>query len=137
MAEGDTVTETRERPLNHAAVRRAADDDLADLRMAKARERIRKNFPDDRAPLTWRRDTPTRLVSTCGRFAVEKTGEGDAARYTAKLLPHSVIGNRRYTPDQAKEDCCRHASPLPLEQPKEPVQAELPAVDREPGSDDE
>lgn len=129
------MTATRERPLTVGAARRAADDDLADVRLAKARERIRANFPDGRAALHWRRDTPNRLVSTCGRFAVEKTGDGDAARYTAKLLPHSIIGNRRYTPDQAKEDCCRHASPLPLEQPKEPVQAEL--VEREPGSDDE
>lgn len=130
------MTETKDRPPTAGAARRSYDDDMADLRMAKMRERIRRNFPDGRAALHWRRDTPTRLVSTCGRFAVEKTGDGDAARYTAKLLPHSIIGNRRYTPDQAKEDCNRHASPLPLE-PTPPVQAELPAVDREPGSDDE
>lgn len=118
--------------VNQGAKRRAVDDDTADLRIAKARERIRKNFPDARAPLQWRRDTEKRLVSTCGRFAIEKTGEGDAARYTAKQQPHSVIGVRRYTLEQAKEDCNRHASPLPLESP-----AAQPVVEREPGSDDE
>jgi len=118
--------------LNETLAKRgAADDAMADARMQKARERIRKNFPDERAPLQWRRDSPTRMVSTCGRFAIEKHGEGDAARYTAKLQPHSVIGARRYTLEQAKGDCNNHASPLPLE----PRLNE--AVEREPGSDDE
>lgn len=116
------------------AKRYSFEDDVAETRIAKARERIRKNFPDERAPLTWRRDSATRMVSGCGRFAIEKTGDGDAARYTAKLQPHTVIGHRRYTVEQAKEDCNRHASPLPLEPPK-PAQASL--IEREPGSDDE
>lgn len=120
-----------DRPLSEVARQRAADDDQVEIRLAKARERIRKNFPTGRAALHWRRDTATRMVSSCGRFAIEKSGEGDAARYTAKLLPLSIIGNRRYTVEQAKEDCCRHASPLPLETPVSE------AVEREPGSDDE
>jgi hypothetical protein len=98
-------------------------DDGLDIKLAKLREKIRANFPDPRAPLQWRKDTDSRIVSTCGRFAIEKHGEGDAARYTAKLQPHTIIGHRRYTPEQAKEDCHRHASPLPLESPpsKEPA----------------
>jgi len=123
------MTETQERPAAVAAKRRAYEDELAESRLAKVRARIRKNFPDERAPLQWRRDTPTRLVSTCGRFSVEKHGDGEAARYTAKLLPHAVIGVRRYTPEEAKEDCNRHASPLPLEP--------APVIEREPGCDDE
>jgi hypothetical protein len=120
--------------LTPAAKRQLFDDETAELRLAKVRDRIRKNFPNERAALHWRRDTPTRLVSICGRFAIEKTGEGEALRYTAKLLPHSVIGNRRFSLEQAKEDCNSHASPLPLE----PAQPELaPVVEREPGSDDE
>lgn len=115
--------------------RRTLEDDTAEVQLAKARERIRKNFPDARAALQWRRDSPSRMVSSCGRFSIEKHGEGDAARYTAKLQPHSVIGVRRYTLDQAKEDCNRHASPLPLEAPKQACLNE--AVEREPGSDDE
>lgn len=109
------------------------EDGTAEVRIAKMSEKIRKNFPDARSPLHWRRDSATRLVSTCGRFAIEKTGEGDATRYTAKLLPHSVIGNRRYTVEQAKEDCAAHASPLPLE----PAVPPAPLVEREPGCDDE
>jgi hypothetical protein len=111
------------------AKRRSAEDDLAALRIAKTRASIAKNFPNERAALQWRRDSATRLVSTCGRFAIEKHGDGEAARYTAKLQPHSVIGNRRYTLEQAKEDCNCHASPLPLEPSV--------TVEREPGSDDE
>lgn len=120
--------------VDAAKNRRRYDDDTAELRIAKVRERIRKNFPNVRAALQWRRDSPTRMVSTCGRFAIEKVGEGDAARYTARLQPHTIIGARRYTAEQAKEDCNCHASPLPLEPPPQP---ELPLVDREPGSDDE
>lgn len=112
------------------------DEDLAEVRLAKMRERIRKNFPDGRAPLQWRKDSDTRLVSHCGRFAIEKHGEGDATRYTAKLQPHSVIGARLFTAEQAKEVCNRHASPLPLDLPPEPRQTEM-ATEREPGSDDE
>jgi hypothetical protein len=111
------------------------DEDMAEIRLAKIRERIRKtNFPDPHAPLQWRKDSDTRLVSHCGRFAIEKHGEGDAVRYTAKLQPHSVIGARLFTADAAKEICNRHASPLPLEPPK---QRELAGVEREPGCDDE
>ena len=109
------------------------DEEAAETKLAKMRERIRRNFPDPRAPLQWRKDSETRLVSHCGRFAIEKHGEGDAVRYTAKLQPHSVIGVRLFTAESAKEVCNRHASPLPLD---EPVQREL-VTDREPGSDDE
>ena len=83
--------------------------------LEEVRAKIRKNFPDPRSPLQWRRDSPTRMVSTCGRFAIEKRGEGDAARYTAILQPRTPIGHRLYTVDAAKEVCSRHASPLPLE----------------------
>lgn len=92
------------------------EDDTAEIRIAKARERIRKNFPDDRQALRWRKDTDTRIVSTCARFAIERHGDGDARRYTAKRQPNTVIGHRLYTVEQAKEVCCRHASPLPLEE---------------------
>ncbi len=114
---------------------RRYDDDRADVRLAKIREQIRRNFPDGRAALQWRRDSPFRMVSTCNRFAIDKLGDGETTRYNAVLLPHTLIGHRRFTVEQAKEDCCRHASPLPLEEPKPPVQPEL--IDREPGSDDE
>lgn len=120
----ETLTET-------LAKRSRAEDDRADARLQKARERIRQNFPNERAPLTWRKTSATRIVSHCGKFAIEKTGDGDATRYTAKIQPHSIIGNRRYTLEEAKDDCNRHASPLPLEPPI------TEAVEREPGSDDE
>lgn len=94
-----------------------AEEEIAEARLAQVRARIRKYFPDERSPLQWRRDTPNRLLSTCGRFAIEKSGEGDAVRYDAKLKPSTIIGHRRYTLEQAKEDCNRHASPLPLEGP--------------------
>lgn len=122
------MAETLRELAARAVQQRTLEEDLTEVRLAKARERIRKNFPNERAPLHWRKDSPTRLVSGCGRFAIEKHGEGDATRYTAKLLPSSIIGNRRYTLEEAKEDCCRHVSPLPLE---------APVTDREPGSDDE
>lgn len=125
------MTETLTQML---AKRAAFEDDRAETKIAKARERIRANFPDARAPLTWRRDSATRMVSTCGRFSVEKHGDGEAARYTAKT-GLTVIGHRRYTAEQAKDDCCRHVSPLPLE-PEKPAQADI-LTEREPGSDDE
>lgn len=106
--------ETTER-VNPTKVRNRAEDDMAELRMAKIRERIKKNFPDPRAALTWRRDSPTRMVSTCGRFAIERHGENDKARYTAKLQPHSVIGASLLSAELAKDVCNRHASPLQLE----------------------
>ena len=119
-------------PVTTAAEQRRFDEDRIEAKLAQARAKIRANFPNARSPLTWRRDSATRIISGCGRFHIDKHGEGEAARYTAVLRPASIIGNRRYTVDQAKEDCCNHASPLPLE----PVQREL-VTDREPGSDDE
>lgn len=118
--------------LDDAVKRRFHDDTMAEIKLNKVRERIRRNFPDIRAPLQWRRASATLMVSLCNRFAIEKVGEGEAARYNAKLLPNSVLGHRRYTLDLAKDDCNRHASPLPLEPPPQ-----LPLIDREPGSDDE
>jgi hypothetical protein len=117
-----------DRPMSEGARRRAYDDDLAEIRLAKVRAKIQRNKPDGRAALHWRKESATRIVSGCGRFCVEQSGTGEGARYTAKLLPHSVIGNRRFTWEQAKEDCNAHASPLPLE---------APVKEREPGEDDE
>jgi hypothetical protein len=105
------------KPNDSLARRARADDDTAEVRIAKVRERIRKNFPDERAALTWRKDSGSRIVSTCGRFAIERHGDGAATRYTAKLQPHSVIGINLLTADLAKDVCNRHASPLPLEDP--------------------
>jgi len=121
-----------ETTVSKIAARQRFEDDRDELRLAKARDIIRKNSPAASAALHWRRDSPSRMVSTDGRFSVDKHGEGDAVRYTAKLQPNTIIGHRRFTLQQAQEDCCRHASPLPLEQPaiNEPVE-------REPGSDDE
>lgn len=96
--------------------RTRAQDDAAEVELAKVRDRIRKNFPNPRAPLTWRKDSETRLVSSCGRFAIEKHGEGKEARYTAKRQPHTIIAYNRLTAEAAKEDCNRHASPLIQEQ---------------------
>jgi hypothetical protein len=118
--------------LNETLAKRALSEDLsAEARMRAARERIRKNFPNERAALQWRRDSANRLISHCGKFAIEKSGSGDGVRYTAKLLPTSIIGSRRYTLEEAKQDCDSHASPLPLEPPI------TETVEREPGSDDE
>lgn len=96
---------------------RRAQDDAAEIKIKRVREMIRKNFPNPRAALTWRKETDSRIVSTCGRFAIERHGEGDTARYTAKLQPHGVIGVSLHSADLAKEICNRHASPLPLEDP--------------------
>lgn len=95
--------------------RAVIEDDSSEVKLAQVRERIRQNFPPARAALRWRKDTERRLVSECGRFAIEKTGDGDSARYVAKMQPHSVIGVRLYTAEAAKQICDRHASPLPLE----------------------
>lgn len=108
-----------------------ADDDMAEVKMAKIRERIRKNFPNAHAALQWRKQSNTRIVSHCDRFAIDRAGEGDAVRYTAILKPHSILAARLFTLEQAKEVCNRHASPLPLE-PQQPA-----LIEREPGSDDE
>jgi len=118
--------------LNETLAKRAsAEDETAAARLAQAHARIRKNFPNERSPLQWRRDSANRLISHCGKFSIEKSGSGDGVRYTAKLLPNAVIGLRRYTLEEAKQDCDSHASPLPLEPPI------TEAVEREPGSDDE
>jgi hypothetical protein len=127
------MSETKETVAEIIAKRNAAEDARLAHKLEKARERIRKNFPAERAPLQWRRVSENRLTSHCNRFSIERTGTGDAARYTAILEPASIIGARRYTVDEAKQDCNRHASPLPLE--PEPSLTE--AVEREPGSDDE
>jgi hypothetical protein len=102
------------------------NEDLLEHRLAEARKRIRRNFPKVTAALRWRKDSDKRLVSMCGRFSIERHGEGEKARYTAKIQPHSVIGVALASAQQAKEVCERHASPLPLEMPE-----------REPGCDDE
>lgn len=91
------------------------DETRAERKLREARERIRKNFPDERAPLHWKKDNDTRISSTCGRFWIERRGEGDAARYTAMMKPYAVLGATLATAAQAKEVCNRHASPLPLE----------------------
>ena len=81
----------------------------------QVRARIRRNFPKERSPLHWRKVNNNRIVSTCDRFVIERRGDGDAARYTAKLKPDTVIGHRLMTAENAKELCEQHASPLPLE----------------------
>lgn len=111
-----------------SAGRQAFDDSLAEARLQKVRARIRANFPAERAALTWAKRSATRNVSKCGRFAVDKVGDGEAARFNAILLPNSLIGHRRFTYKQAIADCENHASPLPLEPPP---------AEREPGCDDE
>jgi hypothetical protein len=113
------------------AKRHAAEDSRLDARMAKARAKIRRNFPNERAAVQWRRVSANRLLSHCGQFEIERSGTGEAARYTAKRLPSSVIGARLYTVEEAKQACDSQASPLPLEPPI------TEAVEREPGSDDE
>jgi hypothetical protein len=120
----ETLTET-------LAKRTAAEDERAGAAIAAARARIRKNFPNERAALQWRRVSANRLLSHCGQFAIEKSGSGEATRYTAKRVPNEVIGARLYTVEEAKQACDAQASPLPLE----PGLNE--AVEREPGSDDE
>jgi hypothetical protein len=93
----------------------AAEQLEAEARLAQVSAKIRRNFPDPRAPLCWRRDSPTRIVSICARFAIESCGEGDAKRYRALALPHAVIGVALASAAAAKEICNRHASPLILE----------------------
>lgn len=119
------------------------EDDTADIKMAKIRERIRRNFPNQHAALQWRKVSASRIVSHDKRFAVDKHGEGDAVRYSAILLPLTVLAARLFTSDAAKEVCNRHASPLPLEQGAPPteldleLEAETAARERVPGEDDE
>ena len=81
----------------------------------EVRAKIQKNFPKERAALRWRNVSDNLMVSMCDQFAVEKHGQGDAARYTAKIRPNTVIGHRLMTFEKAKELCEQHASPLPLE----------------------
>lgn len=115
-------------PLNQAlANRRRAEDDVLEVRIAKVREKIRKNFPNPRAPLMWRKASASMIVSTCGRFWIEASGEGDTRRYKAMMKPHTVIGFALLTPDAAKEVCNRHASPLIPAEPKEDPRAQREA----------
>ncbi len=104
---------------------------MAHLTFEQVRAKIQRNKPKERAPLRWRKVNEHCIVSTCERFVIDRHGDGDAARFTAKLRPMTVIGHRCLTADQAKSICEAHASPLPLEEPPAPV------VDREPGCDDE
>ena len=99
----------------------------------------RRNWPKARSPIIWRKVNEHTLMSHCGRFVIDRHGDGDAARFTAKLRPMTVIGHRCLTQDQAKQICEAHASPLPLEPPKTespppPVEG---VIEREPGCDDE
>lgn len=119
----------------------AEEQSLEDLRISRVRERIRRNMPTERAPLQWRQ-TGKRMVSTDGCFAIEKEGKKEAARYTAKRIAptgETIIGHRLFTFEAAKEICCNHASPLPLEPAKNERQtADLgpsPDREREPGED--
>lgn len=93
-------------------------DELLDHRILKVREKIRKNFPSSTSSLVWRKASENRIVSTCGRFAIDRFGSGDAVRFNARMLPMTVIGHRLTTAAQAKEVCDRHVSalvlPLPL-----------------------
>lgn len=116
---------------------------------------IRRNWPKERSPLRWRKVTERIIRSHCDRFQVERRGEGDAVRYFAFLLPTTVIGYRILTAEQAKQICEQHASPLPLEAPREVGAAttlpgwggnasaravsgpSTPPMEREPGCDDE
>ena len=83
--------------------------------LEQVRAKIRKNFPKERTALRWKKVTEHRIVSHCDRFVIDRHGEGDATRYTAKRKPDTVIGHRLLTSDKAKEICEQHASPLPLE----------------------
>jgi len=114
-----------------------------DTALAKVRAKIRQNFPKERKALIWRKVSENTIRSECGRFRIERRGEGAAERFTAFLHPATVIGHRMGTAAMAKEVCEQHASPLPLEPLEKPVQptlsgpATLPLVEREPGSDDD
>jgi hypothetical protein len=120
---------------------RAEQQELDDQRLARVRERIRRNMPKERSPLQWRQ-TGKRMVSHCGQFAIEKSGKGDATRYTAKLVMktgETTIGHRQFTFEAAKQICCNYASPLPLEpgQHGNTPEPATPTREREPGEDDE
>lgn len=81
----------------------------------EVRAKIRRNFPNERSPLRWGKVSDRIIRSSCKRFQVERRGEGDATRFYAFILPDTVIGHRLITPEQAKQICEQHASPLPLE----------------------
>lgn len=129
---------------DEALKRRSFEDDRAEVALQRIRQRIRaRNFPKERSPLRWRKITDRIIRSHDDRFQVEQRGEGEATRYFAFLLPATVIGHRLLTPEQAKEICEQHASPLPLEvkppavAPAASLTPEVFHVEREPGCDDE
>lgn len=103
------------------------DESIADAKIQKLRERIRKNFPKERSPLRWKKVSESKIVSERGRFWIERHGEKDAARYTARMKPYTTIGHRLYSADEAKRLCEAHASPLPLETPAGTPGATKPA----------
>lgn len=90
-------------------------DEFADKALVALRHKIRRNFPNERSPLRWKKVSNTKIVSDDGHFLIEKTGDGDAARFTAKRLPKTILGSRLYTAEEAKTLCNKEASPLPLE----------------------
>ena len=92
------------------------DDEAADRAIAEARERIRRNFPRVHAPLNWRRVSKNTLsaVGHGKTYYVDRSGEGDATRYRARIHPQTVLGDRLMTAEQAKDLCERDASPLDL-----------------------
>jgi len=96
----------------------------------QVRAKIQRNFPKERSPLRWARVSDRIIRSTCGRFQIERRGDEAATRYFAFMRPDKVIGARLGSAEQAKTICEQHASPLPLE----PV---TPAIEREPGCDDD
>jgi len=114
-------------------------------------EKIRRNFPKEHKPLLWQKVTDRIIRSACGRFQVEKRGDGPQSRYYAFIRPDTVIGYRMGTPEQAKEICDHHAAAL-LKPPPAPIHhaatdkapgdvVKAPdnvfPVEREPGSDDD
>jgi len=107
------------------------------LSFEEVRAKIQRNKPKERSPIIWRKVNEHSIVSHCGRFVIDRHGEGDAARFTAKLRPLTIIGHRCSTAEQAKQICEAHASPLPLEAPPAESAPQSPLVDREPGCDDE
>ena len=101
--------------------------------LEEVRARIRQNFPPERTALRWGKVTDRIIRSTCGRFQIEKRGDGEATRFYAFLRPDTVIGHRLMSAEQAKAVCEQHASPLPLEAPPA-TDAPVPLVGRVPGS---
>lgn len=106
------------------------DETVIDPRIQRVRDRIRRNFPKENAPLHWKKISESRIESTCGRFWVDKHGKGEAVRYTAMMKPLTPLGHRLMSAEQAKGICERHASPLdlPLPETKAPVPATIAAA---------